>query len=263
MSTVVKIGGKKQFQGKTHRYIKNESDEFVCEYCDKTSPNQSTISEHISRKHPKESGRQENPFECPLCLKLFNSSSIREQHIQNKHENQRKLCVASGCSYEGKCNASLRTHYVRKHMDYTSLITYRTEDIAMCNNCSTCMKPTTAIYHISTCSPLSPFCKEIVLPVANVVNVLFDLSVSERPSALDNPCAVPKPAKKVLESVVLNSEKGKKVKKEKKEKKEKKVKKEKLIILDSDEEIFEILPKKKIKVKKLKLTNIVFEIIED
>ena len=254
MSNVVKIGGKKQFQGKIHRYTKNESGEFVCEYCDKTSPNQSTISEHISRTHPKESGRQETPFECPLCLKLFNSSSIREQHIQNKHENQRKLCVASGCSYEGKCNASLRTHYVRKHMNYTSLITYRAEDIAMCNNCGTCMKPTTAIYHISTCSPLSPFCKEIVVPVPNVVNILFDVSVSERPSALDNPCAVPKPAKKVLESVValvLNSEKVKKVKKEK------------IIILDSDEETFEILPKKKkTKGKKLK-SNIVFEIIED
>lgn len=247
MSTVVKIGGKKQFQGKIHRYTQNESGEYVCEYCDKTSPNQSTISEHISRIHPKESGRQENPFECPLCLRLFNSSSIREQHIQNKHENQRKLCVASGCSYEGKCNASLRTHYVRRHMDYTSLITYRAEDTAMCNHCGSCMKPTTAIYHISTCSPLSPFCKEIVLPVANVVNILFDVSVSERPSALDNPCAVEKPAKKVLETLAVLEE----------------------------EEIFEIIPKiktkktktlkvktPKTKTKKLK-ANIVFEIIEE
>ena len=254
MSTVVKIGGKKQFQGKTHRYTKNESGEFVCEYCEKTSPNQSTISEHISRIHPKESGRQQDPFECPLCLKLFNSSSIREQHIQNKHENQRKLCVASGCSYEGKCNASLRTHYVRKHMNYNSLITYRSDDIAMCNNCSTCMKPSTAIYHISTCSPLSPFCKEIVLPVANVVNVLFDISVSKRPSALDNPCSVKKPTKKVLETVVgLNVEKEKK----------KKI----IIIEETDSESEEIVMKKtkkntKTKTKKLK-ANIVFEIIED
>ena len=249
MSNVVKIGGKKQFQGKIHRYTKNESGEFVCEYCDKTSPNQSTISEHISRTHPKESGRQETPFECPLCLKLFNSSSIREQHIQNKHENQRKLCVASGCSYEGKCNASLRTHYVRKHMNYTSLITYRAEDIAMCNNCGTCMKPTTAIYHISTCSPLSPFCKEIVVPVPNVVNILFDVSVSERPSALDNPCAVEKPTKKVFDSSSSS-----------------------VNVLESssvnvlEEEIIVIIPKKtktpKTKTKKIK-ANIVFEIIED
>jgi hypothetical protein len=123
------------------------------------------------------------------------------------------------------------------------------------------MKPATAIYHISTCSPLSPFCKEILLPVANVVNVLFDVSVSERPSALDNPCAVEKPAKKVLGSPVvgLNGEKGKKEKKEKKEKKSK------IIILEDEEETFEIISKKKTlktKTKKLK-ANIVFEVIED
>jgi len=257
MSTVVKIGGKKQFQGKTHRYTKNESGEFVCEYCDKTSPNQSTISEHISRIHPTESGRQENPFECPLCLKLFNSSSIREQHIQNKHENQRKICVASGCDYHGKCDAALRTHYVRKHMKYSSLITYRTEDTAMCNHCGTCMKATTAIYHISSCNPLSPFCKEILSPVVNVLNMLVEISASERPSPIDNPCAVEKPVKKVLTTGLAPFV----------DKKEKKNKKIIIIILDSEEE-FEITAKintkktKKTGYKKLK-ANIVFEIIED
>jgi hypothetical protein len=93
-----------------------------------------------------------------------------------------------------------------------------------------------------------------VLPVLNVVNVLFDVSVSKRPSALDNPCAVKKPTKKVLETVVgLNVEKEKK----------KKI----IIIEETDSESEEIVMKKtkkntKTKTKKLK-ANIVFEIIED
>jgi len=158
---VVKIGDRKKLQGTHHKYIVNELGEYTCNYCEKTSKNQSTISEHISRLHATEAGRIVKPFECPTCEKRFNSVSIRDQHIQNNHFNIRDSCVAPGCKYTGKSGSALCSHYARKHMDIDSMITMIDGEIAECNHCNKQLNKSSIIYHLARCNPVSPYCKSI------------------------------------------------------------------------------------------------------
>jgi len=159
-SSPVKIGQRKKLQGIVHKYTPNENGEFGCMYCSKTSRKQSTISEHISRVHPTEAGRQKDPFECPTCLMRFNSASIRDQHIQTHHAIDAKTrCQYPNCPYEWKHEAALQTHYVRKHMPFETLISRPSKTEAICNSCNTCMNAPSIVYHVSRCNPMSPFCK--------------------------------------------------------------------------------------------------------
>lgn len=158
---VVKIGDRKKLQGTHHKYIVNELGEYTCNYCEKTSKNQSTISEHISRLHASEAGRIVKPFQCPTCEKRFNSVSIRDQHIQNNHFNIRDSCVAPGCKYKGKSGSALCSHYARKHMDIDSMITMIDGEIAECNHCNKQLNKSSIIYHLARCNPVSPYCKSI------------------------------------------------------------------------------------------------------
>lgn len=156
----VKIGERKKLQGIVHKYTPNENGDYVCMYCPKTSRKQSTISEHISRVHPTEAGRQKDPFECPTCLMRFNSASIRDQHIQTHHAIDAKTrCQYPNCTYEGKHEAALQTHYVRKHMPFETLISRPSKTEAICNTCNACMNAPSIVYHVGRCNPLSPFCK--------------------------------------------------------------------------------------------------------
>ena len=188
VSSVVKIGDRKKMQGKYHKYILNELGDYVCNYCEKTSKNQSTISEHISRLHSKEAGRIVKPFQCETCEKRFNSASIRDQHIQNNHRNVRDtLCVAPGCSYEGKADAARCSHYVRKHMNMSLLCREVDGKNSMCNNCGKNMINSSMIYHLAKCSPLSPYCKVKTLkPILTMISVAAQIlehcpTVSSKP----------------------------------------------------------------------------------
>lgn len=161
---VVKTGERKKLQGTHHKYIVNNlcnSGKFTCNYCEKTSKNQSTISEHISRLHASEAGRMLMPFECDICKKRFNSAAIRDQHIQNNHFNIRDICVSPGCKYTGKSGSALCSHYARKHMDTDSLITMIDGNIAECNHCNKQLNKSSIIYHLARCHPASPYCKSI------------------------------------------------------------------------------------------------------
>ena len=159
--SIVKIGDRKKLQGTRHKYIVNELGEYTCNYCEKTSKNQSTISEHISRLHASDAGRIVKPFDCPNCEKRFNSASIRDQHIQNNHFNIRDNCVMPGCNYKGKSGSALCGHYARKHMDIDSLITVIDCDILACNHCDKHLNKPAILYHLARCSPTSPYCKDI------------------------------------------------------------------------------------------------------
>ena len=196
ISAVVKIGERKQLQGTHHKYILNEQGEYVCDYCEKTSKNQSTISEHISRLHSKEAGRIEKPFECPTCQKRFNSASIRDQHIHNNHFNIRDNCVAPGCSYKGKTDAALCTHYVRKHMDVSNLCRVIDSENLLCNHCEKSMSKSSMMYHLAKCSPLSPYCKS-----AMITKLLEpDLTLVSKANVLSAPmCSADKPERKKVD----------------------------------------------------------------
>ena len=161
-NTCVKIGERKKLQGIVHNYVRNEKGNYVCMYCPKTSRKQSTISEHITRIHQVEAGRQIDPFECPNCMTRFNSASIRDHHIITHHtDTKNHHCTHHGCKYDCKHAAALLTHYVRKHMAFDTMITHVSKTEAICNHCNACMKTPSIAYHVGKCNPLSPYCKTL------------------------------------------------------------------------------------------------------
>jgi hypothetical protein len=159
MSSIVENGERKKRQGKVHKYIKNMFDEYECEYCDKTSKNQSTISEHITRIHPMEAGRKVLSFKCHFCEKRFNNASGRDQHINNNHETTRKICAYTDCSHSSKTNECLMKHYVKKHLCLDILTQKVDGDNTMCLHCNSVMKNQNIAYHVGGCNPKSPYCK--------------------------------------------------------------------------------------------------------
>jgi len=210
---VVKTGERKKLQGTHHKYIVNlcNSGKYVCNYCEKTSKNQSTISEHISRLHATEAGRMAMPFECAICEKRFNSASIRDQHIQNNHFNIRDSCVSPGCKYTGKSASALCSHYARKHMDTDSLITMIDGNIAECNHCNKQLNKSSIIYHLARCHPASPYCKSIQDSMRAIANLgleeeeeifrfepLLDLSNAKPADKICSPFSSEKGEKKAL-----------------------------------------------------------------
>jgi len=143
-------------QGTLHILTQNIEGNFTCHYCDFNSLKKTTVSEHISRIHPKEAGRQINPFECKYCDKKFQNKSAELHHVKTHHEITMTKCPFESCSYEAKNTTSLSTHYSRKHMPELT-IPSDSLDMVECSICKKTMKKATAHYHVAKCSPLSPF----------------------------------------------------------------------------------------------------------
>lgn len=150
-------GMRKKQQGVKHKHVKNSDGDYMCQYCDYTTANQSTVSEHITRKHAVEAGRILNPFECIHCLERFVSKTSMLHHISNHHIIVLQTCPKVGCGYSGKSQAAVYTHYVRRHMDLSanSRAVSLTETMCLC--CNKVMKPATMVYHLAKCSIVSPF----------------------------------------------------------------------------------------------------------
>ena len=228
--SIVKIGDRKKLQGTHHKYIVNELGEYTCNYCEKTSKNHSTISEHISRLHASEAGRIVKPFQCPTCEKRFNSASIRDQHIQNNHFNVRDSCVMPGCTYKGKSGSALCAHYARKHMDIGSLITEIDCEISACNRCNKRLNKSSILYHLARCSPMSPYCKDIQNSMRATSNLGLDLSNAKPADKICSPSVSEKLEKKSTVQADLV------IKKARKERTVRKPRKIILIILEEEEE---------------------------
>jgi hypothetical protein len=143
-------------QGTLHTFVQDVEGTYTCHYCDFKSLKKSTVSEHISRIHPKEAGRQINPFECKHCGAKFQNKSAELHHVKTHHEITMVRCPYDGCVYEAKNNTTLCTHYSRKHMPELTISTV-SADVVECTICKKSMKKTTAPYHVAKCYSLSPF----------------------------------------------------------------------------------------------------------
>ena len=150
-------GMRKKQQGVKHKHVKNSDGDYMCQYCDYTTANQSTVSEHITQKHAAEAGRLVKPFECIHCLERFVSKTAMLHHISNHHIIVLQTCPKVGCEYSGKSQAAVYTHYVRRHMNLgaNSRTVSLTETMCLC--CNKVMKPATLVYHLAKCSVVSPF----------------------------------------------------------------------------------------------------------
>ena len=150
-------------QGIIHKYPKNERGNYTCHYCEYETKNMSTISEHVSRLHPEEAGRQLNAFECEHCYKRFQTSTQKNHHITNYHTEASLCCPFEGCVQVAKNQQSLQSHYSNKHLNKEICIVIETFDSAQCNSCKKRMKIASVPYHIARCNSMSPFFKGSVM----------------------------------------------------------------------------------------------------
>lgn len=153
----VAIGLRKRILGKYHKYKMNESGEYDCEYCDYTSKKKTTLSEHITRKHAEEAGRKVNPCSCDYCGEKFVAKTHLTHHIKNHHEIVYVACPHPDCGYKSKQKQTVCSHYAKHHMNWKKMYSVCDKNTVKCLTCSKEMKGNGIAYHLSKCSPMSPF----------------------------------------------------------------------------------------------------------
>jgi hypothetical protein len=136
-------------------YSKNAEGHFICQHCDYTAKNQSTMHYHL-KKHD---GALPHP--CKHCGARFLQKGLLDLHIRSRHSETLEKkdtykCPCSGCSYEDIRKGNCLIHFVRVHMKELTekLKTKATESemIASCSKCSKNFKSMTQFYyHASQC----------------------------------------------------------------------------------------------------------------
>ena len=164
ITSVPLVQGKKEekekrvkMQGIKHKLVQDAEGKYQCNYCEFKSAKKSTVSEHISRLHPKEAGRQVDPFECSHCGAKFQNKSAELHHVKTHHEITMMKCPYVNCSYEAKIETTVCVHYTRKHLPELTVPLKEESDMVKCTICQKEMKKASAHYHVAKCSPASPF----------------------------------------------------------------------------------------------------------
>lgn len=139
-----------------------------CTDCDYKSRKANTLSMHVSRKHSNE----QNHF-CPICPDAFPTQTQLGHHLVNKHSDATINCADKLCKLRFKNTTTQKTHYVRCHMDKKFLYIKKKEGRCKCISCGDISSLNAIIYHVSGCSPLSPFNKTnlLLLPIEPVVHL--------------------------------------------------------------------------------------------
>lgn len=140
------------------KYVSDSEMNMLCPFCNYKSKKMGTMSMHVAAKHASDANREVNPHKCKYtgCNKSFPIKTRLQHHVKNCHDVVLIKCPFPDCEYgNAKNNCTLYTHYVRYHMDYTSMCTNNTK----CNKCGTFLK-TGILYHMATCYETSPFCKK-------------------------------------------------------------------------------------------------------
>jgi len=149
-------------QGKYHKGLKDtESGLFRCPYCDYKRDKQSTVSEHITRIHPIEAGRELEPHKCSYCGDTFQAKTQLNVHISNHHEINYIGCPHPNCDYKGKQKTTVYNHFGRLHMNQHEIIEENKETgLWKCKCCNKEYKFVSVFYHVATCNTQSPFYKK-------------------------------------------------------------------------------------------------------
>jgi hypothetical protein len=141
-------------------YVKNTDGNYVCQHCQFTAHNQSTMHYHL-KKHD---GALPHP--CKHCDARFLQKSLLDMHVKSRHaetleEKQTFKCPCKGCSYEDIRKGNRLIHFVRVHLKdcVESLKCNPSEDtmVAGCKSCQQNFKSLTQFYyHASKCVTLTP-----------------------------------------------------------------------------------------------------------
>jgi hypothetical protein len=136
-------------------YFKNASGEFLCQHCQFTARNQSTMHYHL-KKH-----EGALPHPCKHCDARFLQKSLLDMHIKSRHSEtlEEKLtfkCPCEGCVYEDIRKGNRLIHFVRVHLkDLTDSLKCNPTDDSHAASCKACQQTfkslTQFYYHASKC----------------------------------------------------------------------------------------------------------------
>ncbi len=138
-------------------YTKNENNEYVCQHCDFTAKNQSTMHYHLKKHdgslHP-----------CKYCNAKFLQKSLLDMHIRARHSEtiQKKektevfSCPCKDCCYEDIRKGNRLIHFVRVHLkglvESMKKKTDTENSVIGCKECNSEFKSMTQFYyHASKC----------------------------------------------------------------------------------------------------------------
>ena len=148
---------RKKKQGVCHSWVPDEDGVYKCPYlyCSHSSRKRTTMSEHVSRKHAEEAGRQLLPFHCSYsgCDKKYQAKTDLNNHVRDFHEIVRVKCPE--CDYFAKNKYALYPHYSAKHMPISTQTTPSGEE--QCIYCCKIMTKMAAKSHVAKCYEESPF----------------------------------------------------------------------------------------------------------
>jgi hypothetical protein len=95
---------------------------------------------------------------CQICPQTFPTQVQLSRHIVSQHTNTPLLCGYPDCGLSFKKSKALKTHHVRTHMDKESLFVKLADKSCKCISCDGVFTANTVVYHVASCSNLSPFC---------------------------------------------------------------------------------------------------------
>lgn len=155
---------------------------YYCSMCEHFTRKSNALSMHISIKHHKET-----PHACKQCHLKFKTSSLLQQHVISKHTQSVIPCNHYGCTETFKTQTNQQIHFVRKHIGLENLMIRTLNHQWRCLTCSKIMDKNAMTYHVSLCSPKSPFCKknaECFTPDLSRINKEYLAGITE--TAIDD-----------------------------------------------------------------------------
>lgn len=118
--------------------------------CEFYTPSPSTFSMHYKKNHTSAN------IECVVCFEMFHANDMKH-HMVNQHSEPGIPCREKSCDMVFKNETTHKTHYVRAHMTKSSLYRKLANLDCKCLSCDKMHTENAIIYHVSVCSPQSPF----------------------------------------------------------------------------------------------------------
>ena len=128
-----------------------------CKDCPYFTRKANTLSMHVARLHSNQ-----NNHLCTICYDAFPTQTQLGHHLVNKHSSPTIKCVNPLCSLLFKNTTTQKTHYVRCHLNPELMYVKRHDKTCRCISCGELFTLNSIVYHVSGCSPLSPFSKHTV-----------------------------------------------------------------------------------------------------
>lgn len=143
-------------------YYKNDTGQFVCNFCGDVKNKQNTMHYHVNKNH-----KGTFPHKCNGCKKEFLQKSALDIHIAARHPESLEKVIPKYkcpcCKYNSINKGNRRIHYFRLHLqdivsEYEQVIIEDDIKQFKCLCCEKILKSQTSfLYHLGECVCLSDF----------------------------------------------------------------------------------------------------------